>query len=256
MTLHLRLGRVLSALAVALPLLFVSQAPGQVRPARTAFPLAVAVHAGTMSPLATRTEKASSLAMPGVYVAIGASDSYGVGTADPATQSWPAVLDGLLPPATRFVNLGVPGITLQRALLTELPIALDARPSLVTVFLGLNDIVAGVSTSSYEADLSVLLGALRRHTRARVLVANLPDLAFVPSLASRPGLGAIVASWNTVISTEVKTYGDILVDLHAHWRDLAAHPEYVGPDGLHPSAEGYRHLAALFWQSYRAALSR
>ncbi len=199
---------------------------------------------------------ASSAANPGVYVAIGASDSYGVGAADPATQSWPAVLDGFLPSATRFVNLGVPGITLHRALLTELPIALDAHPGLVTIFLAVNDIVGGVSLTTYGADLNALLGALQRHTYARVLVANLPDLALVSSLASQPAIGATVTHWNTVIAAAVKAHGGILVDLHAHWRELAAHPAYVGTDGLHPTTAGYRRLAAIFWQTYRAVLSR
>src|SRR5947209_13639130 len=70
-----------------------------------------------------------------VYVAIGASDSYGVGTNDPATESWPAVLARYLPPGTHFVNLGVPGILLHRAVEVELPVALDAHPTLVTVWL-------------------------------------------------------------------------------------------------------------------------
>lgn len=188
---------------------------------------------------------------PFVYVAIGASDSYGVGVSDPQTQSWPAVLAGLLPAGTHFVNLGVPGILLSRAVQVELPVALDARPRLVTVFLGVNDLAAGVALSRYRHDLDVLLTALRRHTSARVLVGNLPDLALVPALAGRPGLAATMAAWNAAIAAAARAQGATLVDLYARWRDLAQHPEYIGPDGLHPSVEGYRQLAMLFWQAYR-----
>src|SRR4051794_10885363 len=42
----------------------------------------------------------SARSYPFVYVAIGASDSYGVGTDDPATESWPAVLARYLPRGT------------------------------------------------------------------------------------------------------------------------------------------------------------
>jgi len=48
------------------------------------------------------------------YVAIGASDAVGMGAGDPATESWPAVLDTLLPQGSKLVNLGVTGITLAR----------------------------------------------------------------------------------------------------------------------------------------------
>lgn len=104
----------------------------------------------------------SARAYPFVYVAIGASDSYGVGADNPATQSWPADLARRLPPQTHVVNLGVPGILLHRAVETELPVALDAHPTLVTVWLAVNDLGAGVPLPQYRRDLGTLLGALRR----------------------------------------------------------------------------------------------
>ena len=188
-----------------------------------------------------------------VYVAIGASDSYGVGTDDPATKSWPAVLARSLPRGTHFVNLGVPGILLHRALDVELPVALDAHPTLVTVWLAVNDLAAGVPLSSYRHDLGVLLGTLRQATHARVLLANVPDLTLLPAFRAYGGLGPVVVAWNAAIAAEARAHGAILVDVYAHWRDLALHPEYVGPDGLHPTAEGYRRLAELFWRVYRAS---
>jgi lysophospholipase L1-like esterase len=188
-----------------------------------------------------------------VYVAIGASDSYGVGTDDPATQSWPAVLARYLPRSTHFVNLGVPGILLHRAVEVELPVALDAHPTLVTVWLAVNDLAAGVPLPAYRHDLGVLLGTLRHATRARVLIANVPDLTLLPAFRAYRGLGPVVVAWNAAIAAEAHAHGAILVDVYAHWRDLTLHPEYVGPDGLHPTAEGYRRLAELFWHSYRAS---
>jgi acyl-CoA thioesterase I len=188
-----------------------------------------------------------------VYVAIGASDSYGVGTDDPATQSWPAVLARYLPRGTHLVNLGVPGILLHRALDVELPVALDAHPTLVTVWLAVNDLAAGVPLPRFRHDLDTLLGALQRRTRARVLIANVPDLTLLPAFRAYRGLGPVVVAWNAAIAAEARAHGASLVDVYAHWRDLALHPEYVGPDGLHPTAEGYRRLAALFWRVYRAS---
>ncbi|MBA2449694.1 MAG: SGNH/GDSL hydrolase family protein, partial [Chloroflexi bacterium] len=52
--------------------------------------------------------------------------------------------------------------------------------------------------------------------------------------------------WNQTIAEVVARHGAELVDLHADWRELAEHPEYVGRDGFHPSSEGYRRLADVF----------
>jgi lysophospholipase L1-like esterase len=195
----------------------------------------------------------SARSYPFVYVAIGASDSYGVGTDEPARESWPAVLARYLPPGTHLVNLGVPGILLHRAVEVELPVALDAHPTLVTVWLAVNDLAAGVPLPRYRHDLGVLLGTLRHATHDRVLIANVPDLTLLPAFRAYRGLGPVVVVWNAAIAAEARAHGAILVDVYAHWRDLALHPEYVGPDGLHPTAEGYRRLAEFFWRVYRAS---
>jgi len=35
--------------------------------------------------------------------------------------------------------------------------------------------------------------------------------------------------------------------------ELTAHPEYIGSDGFHPSAQGYARLASLFWKAIQTA---
>src|SRR5947208_9135743 len=77
----------------------------------------------------------SEAARPLVYVALGASDSVGVGAANPAQESWVAQFHRRLPPGTRLVNLGVSGFKLRQALDQTLPVALDAKPDLVTIWL-------------------------------------------------------------------------------------------------------------------------
>src|SRR5438045_5013738 len=71
---------------------------------------------------------------PLTYVAIGASDTVGVGAGSPDTESWPAVLWWRLPPGSQFVNLGVSGSLLHQALDQQLPVAIDMSPDLVTVW--------------------------------------------------------------------------------------------------------------------------
>ena len=185
---------------------------------------------------------------PFVYVAIGASDTFGYGVPDPGTQGWVPRFAAALPAGTRVVNLGVVGITLHKALAVDLPVALDAHPDLFTVWLAVNDLMDGVSLDAYRADLHTLLSRLRHASHARILIGNIPDLTLVPAAASRLGVdpAATISAWNAVIATTAQSTGATLVDLHAGWQELAAHPEYVGPDGLHPSVSGYARIAQLF----------
>ena len=120
-----------------------------------------------------------------IYVAIGASDTFGIGTSDPYTENWATDLSEQLPQRVHLINLGIPGITLHDALRLELPIAIDSQPQLVTIWLGVNDIVDKVPTSSYSRDLDVLLSQLRsKAPSAQIMIANIPDLTLVPYFAS------------------------------------------------------------------------
>ncbi len=182
------------------------------------------------------------------YVAIGASDAFGVGTDDPRRDNWPTVLASLLDPGVHLINLGIPGETVAEARQTELPIALDAQPALVTVWLGVNDIVQSVSPAEYEKQLEALLLSLHQHTHARVFVGNIPDLSLLPYFAGQDQatLRATIAVWNAAIAQAVAASGSLLVNLYATWNELADHPEYIASDGFHPSTEGAKRLAEVF----------
>src|SRR6476620_8879518 len=134
-------------------------------------------------------------------VVLGASDAYGVGTSDPDRDNWPTSLSRQLRGQIHLVNLGVPGITLGRAATQEMPIALDARPDVVVMWLAVNDFAANVSLATYSSQLRSAIHTLRTQTAARVYVANLPDLTAIPYLArgDQQALAARVADWNDAI---------------------------------------------------------
>jgi lysophospholipase L1-like esterase len=186
-------------------------------------------------------------AAPLTYVAIGASDAVGVGASDPETLGWVPRFGAKLGPDVRTVNLGVSGSTLHQALSEQLGPALDAQPDVITVWLAVNDLNARVPLDSYAADLDTLLGQLEA-THARVLVGNVPDLT--PLAVYRgvdpAALQAEVDRWNAAIGDAADRHGATLVDLHAHWREVANHPEFLSADGFHPSDAGYAALADAF----------
>ena len=195
-----------------------------------------------------------------VYVALGASDAVGVGATDPNRTAYIPLLISRLPPHAQALNLGVNGYTVHQALANELPPALAAEPTLVTVWLVGNDFRQCTPLTSYQRDLDSLLGQLETRTRAQVFVANAPDMSLLPAIrdgsaaclrGQRPAqIRALAEQWNTAIAAVVAKHHDALVDLFHS--DLAAHPEYISTDGFHPSDAGYRILADIFWRQITA----
>ncbi|MGI8776799.1 MAG: SGNH/GDSL hydrolase family protein [Acidimicrobiales bacterium] len=208
---------------------------------------------------------------PVVYVAVGASETVGFGADQPLRDSWPRVLfRTALPPSAVFVNMGIPGATVAQALRDELPQALTVHPALATVWLNVNDIVAGVAVSDFERDLAALVHSLRANATTRVLVANVPPLDELPAyLSCRSGtdagpcggasdipgpraLNRIVDAYNAATARVVAQEGASLVDLNAV--GLAARQEgtataLVSKDGFHPSTAGHEAVAKAFADS-------
>src|SRR2546422_11360177 len=117
-----------------------------------------------------------------VYAAIGASETFGIGAGDRSREAWPQVFSNdVLPRSAVLYNFGIPGATTAQALHDEVPAAAAVHPTVVTVWLNVNDLINGVATLDYEAQLRQVLRALRRGGQARVLVANTPDLAQRPA---------------------------------------------------------------------------
>ena len=185
------------------------------------------------------------------YTAIGASDTFGIGTDDPQTESWPSNLAGKLGNSVRLVNLGIPSIHAHDALSVEVPVALDSHPNLITVWLAVNDLADNVPLSDYTRDLDLLLTRLQAGApNAHILVANVPDLTYLPHFQSYDParLHALITSYNNAIARVVTQHHVWLVDLYARWQQLATHPDYISDDGFHPNALGYSVLAGIFYQ--------
>ena len=197
------------------------------------------------------------LSTPVTYVALGASDAVGVGTNEPGSQGYVPLLAAHLQKGSHLLNLGVSGIRLHEALTQELPLALNTSPTLITIWLVANDFVGGVQYNGYMKDLNSLLQQLRASTKARIVMANLPNLTLLPafsgqSASQKTKTVAEIQRWNTEIGVIAAHYTVTVVDLFSHQSQLTAHPEYISGDGFHPSPAGYVQLSNYFWDAIKA----
>lgn len=209
------------------------------------------------------------------YVAVGASETVGVGADQPEAQAWPQVFyRTALPRAAVYVNLGVPGSTVEQAVRDQLPTAVAEHPDVATVFLNVNDIVHEVPVAAYRADLQSLLESLRA-TGAKVLVANVPPLDRLPLLKAclpfAPGPGGscdtsrrisldeidrVVDEFNLAIDEVAAATGAVVVDLHAaglRARQQGDETGIISSDGFHPSTAGHELIARSFAAALRGA---
>jgi acyl-CoA thioesterase-1 len=221
------------------------------------------------------TPPATSDAAPaGVYVAIGASETRGVGTDNPLRQAWPQVFFRTLPAGYKLVNLGISGATLGDALTSELPFALTVHPTIVTVWLNVNDVLSRVPVATYRTQLQTLVGGLRA-SGATVLVANTPPLDRLPAYLACVGppavpsscpdavpkpvpapaqLDATVDAYNDATAAVVQSTGAVLVDLHAAGlaaRARGQEASLISRDGFHPNGDGAQVVADQFAAALR-----
>jgi acyl-CoA thioesterase I len=190
------------------------------------------------------------------YVAIGASDTVGVGASDPAKGSWPALVAARLPAGSPpYTNLGVSGSLAMQAVTQQLPGAIAQQPTIVSVWLAVNDLNATIDPASFADALGQIIDGLVQKTAATIFVGDVPDLRAVPVYAGvdKARLLAGIQAYNDAIARiAAKSPARVkVVDLFTGSAALVSSGT-VSADGFHPSDEGYQLIADRFVSAMRA----
>jgi acyl-CoA thioesterase I len=177
------------------------------------------------------------------YVALG--DSYTIGTSVPADDRFPDQLVRALPDVglELVANLGVNGYTTADLIRDELPALVGLTPELVSLLIGVNDVVQGVPTVTYEANLVEILDVLEARLPVdRIVTVSIPDYTVTPAGADYGDPAdqhdGIVAA-NVVMARLARERGITFVDVFGLSLRAAEDRELVADDGLHPSGAQY-----------------
>jgi lysophospholipase L1-like esterase len=186
------------------------------------------------------------------YVAVGDSLTAGTGDAgrDGLRIGWAQRLADILSVRTavrcRLTNLAVDNATVSQVFSGQLPAAAAARPDLLSLTVGMNDIrTRRFDELKFKAGLGQLLEALAA-TEATILTSTLPDITAVMGLS--PEMGEVARERtrlaSDIIREQAESYGAICLDAWA-MPDLADVDLY-GPDRVHPNGRGHQLIAAAF----------
>lgn len=228
------------------------------------------------------------------YVALGASDTIGYGSSSPCLPLVPCTTGpGYVQQVTRrfqaagktvtLTNFGVPGAVLspdvqamgnsiglgiERNLLTDESSYEPRNTTLVTVFIGANDVntigsllKAGRGGSDSDGfiqtqiqnfgnDLKTMVSNIRSRTEtARIVVLNLPNMGAMPYASGRPAdekrtLQQIAVGFSGKINA-LASSSVVVVDLMCDGNFY--NPAIFSSDGFHPNDTGYTYLTDLVY---------
>lgn len=197
---------------------------------------------------------------PFVYVALG--DSTGVGVGARKGGGYVARLFERIErvrPGSRLVNLCVSGATTADLLRAQVGRVGDARPSLVTVGVGINDLTRQATPEQFARNFEEIVGRLRAQTDAPAVVSNLPDVSHAPAVPAflREEARRRILLFNEHIADAAARHGLHLADSFGKSAAvIPEHPEFFSPDGFHPSEEGYEFWAFEMWPVVKEALGK
>jgi len=140
-------------------------------------------------------------------------------------------------------NLGVNGYTTGDLIRHELPALDRLRPEVVTLLIGVNDVVRGIATTAYVANLRTILDELVGRVGAeRIVTVAVPDYTVTPAGADYGDPAqrhdGIVAA-NTEMAREAADRGVAFVDIFDVSLLARDDRTLVAADGLHPSGRQY-----------------
>lgn len=177
------------------------------------------------------------------YVALG--DSYTIGTAVAEAERWPNQLAGRVDEVHLVGNLGVNGYTSADVVAEELPRLDELRPGLVSLLVGVNDVVQGVPDADYAANVAMILDDLAARLPAnRVVCVATPDYTRTPRGAEygNPELQSDrIVRFNAILREACELRGITFVpEIFEISQRASDEPGLVAGDGLHPSGQQYR----------------
>ena len=191
-----------------------------------------------------------------VYLALG--DSYTIGTgATHESRNFPSLLGLRLEREAghrvRVVNPAVNGFTTIDLLASEIRFVEELRPQLVTVLIGVNDLVRGRGVEQYRQSLAEIYDAIAtlKLPAGQAVAISIPDWSVVPAAADYGDPEHIKRAtdrFNEAAREEAERHALTWVDITDVSRSGLGSAGWISADDLHPGDAQYAAWADEIWR--------
>lgn len=179
------------------------------------------------------------------YLALG--DSYTIGTgASDAAHAWPSIIAARL--GAELTNPAVNGYTTLDLIREELPVFRAVKPNLVTVLIGVNDLVQGRTVEAYRDSLHRIYQTVG--VGSDVFALSIPTWSYTPAATEFGGskhVDRLTEIFNAVAREEAAVVGFTWIDLGPVSTSQIGSPAWLASDQLHPGDAQYAAWAEVIW---------
>ncbi|TMF34181.1 MAG: SGNH/GDSL hydrolase family protein [Chloroflexi bacterium] len=189
------------------------------------------------------------------YLALGDSYTIGTGASDDA-HSWPSIIAARL--GAELTNPAVNGYTTLDLIRDELPHLERVRPDLVTILIGVNDLVQGRTADQYRDSLNRIYDAVARATPKLVIAVSIPTWSYVPAAAEFGGAQCVerlTDIFHDVARGEAEARDFGWVDIGPASTSGIGTDGWIAADDLHPGDAQYAAWAEAIWPVVRDELT-
>lgn len=181
------------------------------------------------------------------YLALG--DSYTIGTgASDGSRAWPSIVASRL--NAELTNPAVNGYTTLDMIRAELPYLQRIKPEVVSILIGVNDLVQGRTPQEYRESLRTIYDAV---TGPSVVTVSIPTWSYVPAAAEFGGaerVDRLTRLFNEIARDEAVPRGFTWVDIGLASTSGIGTEGWIASDDLHPGDAQYAAWAETIWQNW------
>jgi lysophospholipase L1-like esterase len=193
------------------------------------------------------------------YLALG--DSYTIGTgASSKAHNYPSILAARLTKAigrrVGLTNPAVNGFTTLDLIANELGYVDRLKPQLVSILIGVNDLVQGRTAEQYRAsmvhiyDAAAALG-LPPGQVAAISIPTWSEVPAAPNFGDKAALRRLTDAFNSSAQSEAESRGFTWIDIGAVSTSAMGSPAWISSDQLHPGDAQYAAWAEVIWKAVR-----
>ena len=187
------------------------------------------------------------------YLALG--DSYTIGTgASDQSHSWPSIIASRI--GAELTNPAVNGYTTLDLIRDELSYLERIRPDVVSILIGVNDLVQGRTPVEYRESLSRIYDEVAAvDPRPRIAAISIPTWSYVPAATDFSGREYVerqTAVFNAIAEIEATSRNFTWVDISEASTSGIGSEGWIAADDLHPGDAQYAAWAEMIWSALKS----